>query len=326
MILISGAFLGLIWLWMQQKISKISILILTTILAIVDIFIVDYKIINPSKNSGRNSQLISNRVVDKYFSKDEVIDFLVSDKTDFRIYPLAGLFGESRFSAFGLESIGGYHPAKLNVYQNFLSKTGNASSIPILRMMNVKYLISPQKINHPDITLIKAGNLRASQGNIPVEVYTLNDYLPRAWFVSEIQDLDNEALFNEIIKPDFNPRNKAFVNKIVDQPSRLEAIINNIDVGLHKISLTTESLGNQFLVLSEVFYPLRWKAYVNGEESEILKVNGILRGLSVPPGKNDIEFRYDKSSFTSGLIISFISLGLLVSMIFIGFLKGKRDE
>ena len=97
-------------------------------------------------------------------------------------------------------------------------------------------------------------------------------------------------------------------------------------MGLHKISITTESLGNQFLVLSEVFYPLRWKAYVNGKESEILKVNGILRGLSVPPGQNDIEFRYDKSSFTSGLIISFISLCFLIGMIFIGFIKGKRDE
>ena len=326
MILISGAFLGLIWLWIQQKISKIYFLILTSILAIADIFIVDYKIMNPSKNSGRNSQLISNRVVDKYFSKDEIIDFLTSDKTDFRIYPIAGLFGESRFSAFGLESIGGYHPAKLNVYQNFLSKTQNASTIPILKMMNVKYLISPQRINHPDIKLIKAGQLRASQGNIPVEVYKLNDFFPRAWFVNDIQQLGPEGLFNEIIKPTFNPRERAFVNKIIDQPSDLEATINNIDIGLHKILLTTESAGNQFLVLSEVFYPLRWKAYVNGKEAEILKVNGILRGLSVPPGKNEIEFIFDKSSFSSGLIMSFISLGLLFGMIIIGSIKGKRDE
>ena len=143
-------------------------------------------------------------------------------------------------------------------------------------MMNVKYLISPQRINHPDIKLIKAGQLRASQGNIPVEVYKLNDFFPRAWFVNDIQQLGPEGLFNEIIKPTFNPRERAFVNKIIDQPSDLEATINNIDIGLHKILLTTESAGNQFLVLSEVFYPLRWKAYVNGKETEILKVLSLI--------------------------------------------------
>ena len=65
---------------------------------------------------------------------------------------------------------------------------------------------------------------------------------------------------------------------------------------------------------------------MNGKETEILKVNGILRGLSVPSGKNEIEFIYDKSSFSSGLIMSFISLGLLFGMIIIGSIKGKRDE
>ena len=324
MALISATFLGLIWMWFNEKISKRMILILTTILSVADIAIVDYKIINPARNSGRNSQLISNRAVEKFFKKDEIIEFLDSDKSDFRIYPVAQLFGESRFAAFGLESMGGYHPAKLNIYQNFLSKTGNASTIPLLRMMNVKYLISPQKINHPDIELVKRGSLPATQGNIPVEVYNLQGYQPRAWFVKDLQYLEDEKLFNEIIKPDFNPGDKAFVNKIVSQPSQASAAINNLVMGFHKISLKTESLGNQFLVLSEIFYPLRWKAYINNEEVETLKVNGIIRGLPIPAGNNNIEFRYDKSSFNSGLIFSLISLSVLVSMIIVGFTRKKN--
>ena len=86
------------------------------------------------------------------------------------------------------------------IYQNFLSKTGNASTIPLLRMMNVKYLISPQKINHPDIGLVKSGSLLATQGNIPVEVYNLKGYQPRVWFVKDLQYLDDEKFAHAFAK------------------------------------------------------------------------------------------------------------------------------
>ena len=60
--------------------------------------------------------MISNRAVDKFFTTDEIVTYLKSDQNNFRIYPIGPLFGESRFAAFGLESIGGYHPAKLKIY------------------------------------------------------------------------------------------------------------------------------------------------------------------------------------------------------------------
>ena len=113
----------------------------------------NHKIIKPSRKSGRSSQMISNRAVDKFFTTDEIVTYLKSDQNNFRIYPIGPLFGESRFAAFGLESIGGYHPAKLKIYNDFLQRTGNAASIPVLRMMNTKYLISPQRIENPYLTL-----------------------------------------------------------------------------------------------------------------------------------------------------------------------------
>ncbi len=81
---------------------------------------------------------MSKRVVDRFFKEDDIIQFLKDDDSIFRIYPIGSLFGESRFAAFGLESVGGYHPAKLKGYNTFLSKTGNAAAIPVLQMLNVK--------------------------------------------------------------------------------------------------------------------------------------------------------------------------------------------
>ena len=116
------------------------------------------------------------------------------------------MFGESRFAAFGLESVGGYHPAKLKDYNMFLSKTGNAAAIPILRMLNVKYLVNPQKINHPELKTVKAGEIKSSRGNIPVEILEVSNPLPRAWFVGGTETVTDDAVWSKLFNPDLIPQ------------------------------------------------------------------------------------------------------------------------
>ena len=313
-----------IWLWIQRKISKKIMYGLILIAGIFDICIVNYKIINPSKGSGRSSQLISDNAVQHFFEQDEIIQFLKADKSDFRIYPIGNLFGESRFAAFKLESMGGYHPAKLRSYNNFLTKTRNGASIPLLRMMNVKYLIAPQVLNHPELKLVKTGNLKATQGTQPVQVYQLSKALPRAWFVEDVKTLNEDDIFKKILDDSFDPSKYAFSTQSVEPPSGKASLINKIERKLHGITIKTESEGNQFLVLSEVFYPKRWNAQINGESVETIKVNGVLRGLPIPAGNNSITFKYDKSKFKRGLIISLISFGSALFLVVFGYFKRKN--
>lgn len=323
MIFFIASLLIVIWLWSQRKISKNIMYVLILTVGILDICIVNYKIIEPSKGSGRNSQLISNNAVKRFFEQDEIIQFLKADKSDFRIYPIGNLFGESRFAAFKIESMGGYHPAKLRSYNNFLTKTRNGSSLPLLRMMNVKYLIAPQVLNHPELKLVKTGNLKAPRGSQSVNVYQLSDHLPRAWFVDNIEIFDEDIIFKKIIDDSFDPSEYAYSTQSVQSPSDKISIINKIERKLHEINIQTESEGNQFLVLSEVFYPKRWKANINGDNVETIKINGVLRGLPVPAGKNEITFKYDKSQFNKGMTISIISFALALFLILFGYYKRK---
>ena len=79
-------------------------------------------------------------------------------------------------------------------------------------------------------------------------------------------------------------------------------------------------------MLSEVFYPKRWKASINGENVETLKVNGVLRGLSIPAGKNNITFTYDKSQFNRGLILSLISFGITLFLVAFGYYNRNKSR
>ena len=191
--------------------------------------------------------------------------------------------------------------------------------------MNVKYLISPQKINHPELTLVKSGALKSARGDLPIEVYEVNNTLPRAWFVNKTEVVSEEDVWNKIMQPDFDPRNIAYVPNEVSVSSGSQVSITHFEKGIHRITMSTESDGNHFLVLSEVFYPLRWKAKIDGEEIQTQIVNGILRGVVVPTGKHTIEFIYDKSAFNKGLTISLVSFVMALGFIGLGYFGKKKS-
>jgi len=61
------------------------------------------------------------------------------------------------------------------------------------------------------------------------------------------------------------------------------------------------------LVLSEVYYP-GWKAYVDGTETEILRTDYNLRGITFPGGSHHVEFRFTPASFARGAWITAAAL------------------
>ncbi|MES2800492.1 MAG: YfhO family protein [Bacteroidota bacterium] len=67
----------------------------------------------------------------------------------------------------------------------------------------------------------------------------------------------------------------------------------------NKLNYTANVEGSQLAVFSEIYYKDGWKAYVNGSEKPILKVNYLLRGLELSNGKNNIEFRFELPKYQS---------------------------
>ena len=74
-------------------------------------------------------------------------------------------------------------------------------------------------------------------------------------------------------------------------------------------------------VFSEIWFPWGWKATIDGQPTEIGRVNYVLRAMSVPAGKHRIEMVFDPDSLhtTSTLAYASISLIYLLLLAAVGF-------
>jgi len=324
MVLFVAVLIGSIFLLIKGKIEKTVFIIIIGALALLDIGIVDYKIVQPKQNSGRASQLVSRKAIKRYFQSDKVTKFLTEDESDFRVYPIGPLFGESRLQAFGIESVGGYHPAKLGIYNRFLSNTNNIGTLPLMRMMNIRYLLSPQVINHPDLKQVFTDKMQTGSGKIQIWVYQISDSLTRAWFVDKVEVADENLLWQNLLSESFDPTKIAYVTDAQNISAGTGGNVVEYESSIHHIKMKTVSENAGFLAISEVHYPLRWKATLDGEPVKTIETNGIIRGIEVPSGEHIIEFVYDKSVFHLGILISILSFILAIGIIGFGILKNNK--
>lgn len=272
-------------------------------LTIIDMYIVDAKIIQPNAHPYQNISL----------KNDPAAQFISSDQDVFRIFPLGELMGDNHWMAYQLQSIGGYNPAKIKIYQEFIEKS-QFRSIGILRMLNVKYLIATRRMAMPELEEVSLTTTNQQNQRIPVAIYRLKEFLPRAFFTREIAVIANQdSIIKELVKPEFDPTRTAFLAKapiVLPQPADSQMVaIEEWNIHSGKIKVYTDRPSQ--LVISEVYYPNGWKAYLDGKPTEIYRTNYILRSVSVPAGDHEIIIRYVPSDIRVGLIISILSLAIV---------------
>ena len=94
----------------------------------------------------------------------------------------------------------------------------------------------------------------------------------------------------------------------------------------NKISYESSSDEKQLIVFSEIYYPEGWKAFVDGEEQEILKVNYLLRGLEVDKGEHKIVFKFDLPKYHTSNTLSIVGTILILLLIGGGFYTDKKNK
>lgn len=321
-LLASGVLFALWKKWLNTSIA-LGIIIL---LSVIDLAVVDMKIIAPSKESYRSGTLQKSGNIKAYLRSDEVINFLSKDPDVFRILPLGQLMNENRWSAFHIESVMGYHPAKLNNYNQLITEVG-VGTTGILRMLNVKYLLSVDPLEHPAFTEVFRGKLNFQGNYISCIVYQFEYFLPRVFYVDELHSRSDKAEQLALLaEPSFEPVYHSFIE--VDEaagtfPAAGQFSPRIVSRTANETRIQTKTTADQFMVISEIFYPEGWTASIDGTETSIYQVNSVLRGIPVPAGEHEIVMSFAPSDLKYGSILSWSSLVIILLLLSTGFIKRK---
>jgi len=186
------------------------------------------------------------------------------------------------------------------------------------QMWNVKDYLSIYTLPEPFVLI---------SDTLGVKHYKLSGVYPRAWIVKDVVSTpaDNKNSASLLLDENFKPLEKVIING--DAPAlplnseNLTAEI--IEVGNHKLKIKANAPG--LVVISDSWYP-KWKASVNGQESEIFRVNNSMRGVVSPSAGAEIELYYDEGNLKLFLIISILTL---IAVYFYGifdFVKTKNKK
>ncbi len=237
------------------------------------------------------------------------------------------------------ETLGGYHGAKLRVYQDFLehvlSTPEGRLNPAALRLMGVRYVAAQGPV---------APGLKEvfSEAQSPLKVYE-DSTAKRAWFASEIRTVASPAeAWAAMQAPDFDPYHTAILLSgtqatttplAADSSGTAADSANSVRLESYsardlRYRVTTDA--PRLLVLSEVYYPAGWAATVDGKAAPILQVDYLLRGVQVPAGAHAVALTYSPARYRTGETVAWLSTvlvyGGLVLLLGLGFVQHRRRK
>ncbi len=315
---IAGAS-GLVWFYSLRKVNKTIFLLGVAVFIVADLFPVNKRYLN-NDNFERKSKVIhpfQKTTADIAILKDKDPDYRVLDLTK-------NVFNDASTSYFH-KSIGGYHGAKLQRYQDIidhylqfeikklqtvLQNKGTQSAIDnalkatkVLDMLNTRYIIYNPNSN-PIYNRFAYG-----------EAWLVDNFKPVANADEEIDAIGKVNLLTTAVV------DKKFEGLLKDKhfDNDSDATVKLTKYAPNHLVYQFESAGEQLVVFSEIYYNKGWDAFIDGKKVPYLRADYILRSLVVPSGRHTIEFKFEPKIWTIGNVISLISslLLLLIVVVFI---------
>ncbi len=275
------------------------------LIVLVDLFGIGRRYFNEDFLSRTGTPVVATHDVDQFIEEEYHRE---GGAGAFRVLSLEE-FDQTRNArpSFHHESLGGYSGAKLQIYQDFLDNllysplTGFPKS-KILDMMNVRYVIVPRPF--PGMDLAFRGEMSG------LLVLENRNHLPRAFVVGEVEVIeDPEQTWERLTEASFDPGRLVFLAnsleaKVVPVDSNSVVSVEPLEYGPRAMVWQVATDAPRLLVVSEVYYPAGWTAWVDGNEVPIHRANYLLRAVTVPEGEHTIELRFNPRSVAAGQLMS----------------------
>lgn len=311
--LLIGISFVLIGLFIKNKISA-------TILAGALIILTGYDLLGVATRYLNNNNYVEDVDFESAFLPTQADAAILKDPdhANFRVFNEAAAdpFSDG-ITPYHHNAIGGYHPAKLDLYNDIITRQLAKGNMNVFNMLNTKYFIVPD------------GQTGKPQAQLNPNAYG------NCWLVKGIKfvanaDEEMNALDNTDLKDtavvETRYKNDIRETPVYDSGASIRLVENLND----KINYKYSSATPQFAVFSEVYYPKGWNAYVDGKMANYVRTNYVLRGMYLPAGNHNIEFRFEPQSYSTGRMLSAI-FNIAVYLIIIGAIvfyirKNKKTD
>lgn len=178
-----------------------------------------------------------------------------------------------------------------------LDQAPTERAIELLRAFGVRWLIGSGPVESPALEPARRGGAGTTW------IYRVRDPGPRAYLARRVRPAADVAAALALISDgSFAVGGDAIV---LDGPAEVLAggRANLVEDGPERVALAVESDGAGFLVVSDTLLP-GWRAAVDGASVPIVRTNGLVRGVAVPPGRHRVTFEYAPASFRIGLAVA----------------------
>ena len=311
----------LLWLTMKGKLQQKWGVLLIAALCLVDMWSVDKRYLN----DGMFQRKYNAAALFPKTTGDEMI--LADEGLYDRTLDLTCSTFNSNDASYWHKSIGGYHAAKLRRYQEVIEEhlhgeiaalqravgaTGgnleevNGDSIfPVLNMLNMRYVLWP-----------------AAEGD---KLAIRNPWaMGNAWYVKELKRVDGAD--EELAALSKINLHEVAVSR--DESGKGgEGTCTLVSYAANQLRYEAESKEDGIIVFSEIYYP-GWTATVDGQETEVMRVNYILRAIRIPAGKHEVVMTFDPKTvkLTEAVAYGALAILLMILVAMIGRAVWKKRQ
>jgi hypothetical protein len=243
----------------------------------------------------------------------------------------------------GFDGVGGYNPLVMLRYLDLVHLINNARLFPrtpidrfvsgakpqrfesaLFDATSVRYVIS----NKPDAVR----GLRLLErytgtplGELGASLYENEAALPRAYLAYRTHRSTGDHDLARLLGPYFEGRRATVVEGVGPLLDGLPTImaVEGTQESPEAWDFDVSPKHPAILVVTDTWYP-GWRAWVDGVESPVFRVNALFRGVSVPLGSQRVEMRFDPWTFRVGGGISTAALFVLAALLGVGVTRGNR--
>jgi len=134
---------------------------------------------------------------------------------------------------------------------------------------------------------------------------------PSGWGASVSPQETQPAQGGSVTRPPVTDRLRAGLYFPIRQTNPNPDQVTIVSYEPERVIIEADLASDGYLILTDTYYP-GWRAYVDGEESSIIRANLLFRAISLAAGQHRVEFAYEPTSLKIGAAVSSATLLFIV--------------